>query len=538
MTNSGPDQPAVPPVSGAKIRLAGKVVTLGGIIFGLSIVLFLIHDLVSERAQRRAGVVREIAAKWGAAQALTGPLLVLPYRDTVKLPPDKDGKVQEQVVTRLLHVLPEALTVAAAMRDSIRHIGIYEAVVYDADMTIRGSIAPPDLARIGIEPGDINWQDAYLAIGMTDLRGIRGKLALTLAGTALPLEPGARSRYSRTGMHEPLSGARALFGPGAAGSGRGSGGDAGGARTPVDFALDFTISGTGGLRIAPVGRKTEVEITSTWPHPQFTGGYLPTSREISADGFSARWLVNHVGRNYPQYWYGASDTNRNLEQAIHASRFGVTLYTPVDLYHKTERTVKYGTLFILLIFGTLFILELGLPLRISVVEYGLSGAALALFYLMVLSLAEVIGFGLAYGAASLIATVMVTAYLARTLGSRLLLLLVGGVQLGVYGYLYVVLQLADLALLAGTAGLVVTLAILMAVSRKIDWNRLDFISSTRGGSGNGGRPRDQGPKPAPSPAQAQAARSARGLDGGVLGQAAGSPAGPGGTPDASGKDQP
>lgn len=474
---AAPETPVSTP-TGGKIRLAGKIATLGGLTLLLGIVLLMILDLVSERAQRRAQVVQEIASRWGAAQALTGPVLVLPYREIIKLPPDKDGKVETRTVTRRLHVLPETLEVSVRLRDSLRHIGIYEAVVYDADLSLRGAIAAPDLARLGIAPGAINWADAYLAVGMTDLRGIKGPMTVKLGAQSLPLEPGSRSPVIGAGMHAPVKGANAMFGPAEAEATAATG-------KPVPFTLDFSVSGSQELKIAPAGRRTTVSMASSWPHPKFTGGYLPSTRKIQANGFTANWSVNHVGRDYPQYWYGGETNIRKLKYAIQNSRFGVALYTPVDLYHKAERTVKYGVMFILLILGTIFILEIAVPLRIHVIEYALSGFALCLFYLLVLSLAEIIGFGRAYGAAAVAATGMVTLYLARSLQSRGRMALVGGVQLGVYGYLYVVLQLEDLALLAGTLGLAAALAVLMVVSRKIDWNRLDFLSSTRTGPNPG-----------------------------------------------------
>jgi inner membrane protein len=228
-----------------------------------------------------------------------------------------------------------------------------------------------------------------------------------------------------------------------------------------DFALPLGIRGSGSLRFLPLGATTRAALRSDWPHPSFVGGVLPANREIDTDGFSADWTIPLLNRSFPQDWSeGAPITIDEIEA-------GVRLFEPVGLYDRVTRAVKYGLLFIVLTFLTLGLIEYVTEARLSLVQFLLIGIALALFFLVLIALAEHIGFGLAYLMASAIIITINTLYSAAILRRRGLALAVGGVLVSIYGVLYLILQAEDYALLGGTLLLLAALTITMYFTRRV-----------------------------------------------------------------------
>ncbi len=215
-----------------------------------------------------------------------------------------------------------------------------------------------------------------------------------------------------------------------------------------------------------------MDIRSPWPHPGFRGAWLPIDYTTGPDGFEAQWRVSWFGRDFPQQWTASDSRGVSLAKGIVGSQFGVSLISPVGFYRKSERTVKYAMLFVLLIFATIFILEVAVPMRVHLFQYMLVGFAMTIFYLLLLALSEVIGFASAYVVAALTATAMISLYLGKIMRSVARSAMVAAILALVYGFLYVVLQLEDYALLTGTLGVVVALAAVMYATRNIDWYRL------------------------------------------------------------------
>lgn len=232
--------------------------------------------------------------------------------------------------------------------------------------------------------------------------------------------------------------------------------------SPYTFKTNLNLNGSFELLFAPVGKETQLHLSSAWPNPSFTGAYLPTGRKLNADGFQADWKVSLVSRDFPQQWVGPRyDVNK--------SSFGVSLLLSVDQYQQTMRTVKYAIMFIALTFLTFFIIEIRSSRPIHPIQYLLVGLALLIFYALLLSLSEYISFGYAYLIAGTAIVILITAYSASFLADRIRSLIVAGVMTIMYGYLYIILQLQDYALLMGTIVLFVALATLMFLTRKIDW---------------------------------------------------------------------
>jgi inner membrane protein len=428
---------------------AFKLVVTGVLILILLIPLGMVRSLVHERERRGNEVAQEIAATWGRSQVLGGPVLTVPYRLHSRNENDK-------VITWIssARFLPETLKVEGKIVPERRNRGIFEAVVYRADLQWSGTFRRPDFAGWGIAAGDIVWRDAYLSVGVPDLRGIRSGVGLSWGERSLEFEPGG----SEAGLWE--SGLRAAV-P-----------DLQSGREGEIHAFSFSlgVNGSRQLQFLPLGRQTTVALTSSWPSPSFGGAFLPEWRRITDLGFSARWKVSWFGRSYPQQWR-QDDAEKLLPQgSVTGSAFGVDLFLPADAYQKTERSVKYGVLFLLLTFLTFFLYEVFNPFSLHPMQYLLVGAALCLFYLLLLSISEHVPFGYAYLVAAAATVLLIGGYSVAILRGALRALLMTIVLGILYGYLYVLLKLEDYALLLGSIGLFAILALVMYLTRRIDWS--------------------------------------------------------------------
>jgi inner membrane protein len=323
-------------------------------------------------------------------------------------------------------------------------------VVYRGALKIAGAFARPSFETWKVDPNAILWDDATLSLAITDLRGTQGTLTVRWAEQSLPLEPGCRIRGFDSGVSARIPGLEAAAGP-------------------LMFDLDLNLKGSFSLGLIPAGRTTEARLKSEWPDPRFDGAFLPAERTVTPDGFQARWEVSYYGRMFPQRWSTADGESRFDPNQATASAFRVSLLSVVDAYRLTERSIKYGVLFLVLVFTTFFLFEAIASLRVHPVQYALVGAALCLFYLILLSLSEFIRFSAAYALAALAATGLIAAYCARVLHKRSRAVLLGAGLLGTYGCLYVILQMQDYSLLLGTAGLFLALGLVMFLTRNLDW---------------------------------------------------------------------
>lgn len=450
-----------------------KMGALFVLILLLLIPIAMVEGLVDERQYRLSDTIREISESWGREQVLFGPVLVVPFRASEEVE-DSDGNRSLRTRSYIAHFLPETLAIDAEAAPEVRYRGVYEAVVYSGEVGLSGRFAAPDfgalddLVRLDITEYEVLWDKATLALGVSDLRGTRGQVSVDFAGTTVPFSPGAATELIRSGIGAPVG---AALPAGWQESG------------PLDFKFALNLKGSSAIGFIPAGNETTVTLRSSWPHPGFDGAWLPAERTVGAEGFEARWEISWFGRGFPQQW--ATQNFSHMRDTIAGTRFGASLVTPVGFYQKSERSVKYGILFVLLVFATIFILEVAVPLRVHLVQYMLVGFALAVFYLILLALAELIGFALAYGAAALVATAMIALYLKRALGSARNAAPVAGVVAAVYAFLYVVLQLEEYALITGTAGIVIALAAVMYATRGIDWYALAGSADTDGSGPSG-----------------------------------------------------
>lgn len=423
----------------------------------LQIPIAMIGRLVSERQGRRQDAITEVSSKWGQAQVMTGPALVVPYAHRWTETP-QNGPPIVRSETRNAIFLPDRLNARGTIKTETRSRGIFSVPVYRLDLVLDGDFAPPDFAGLGIEPAAVHWERAHLAIGISDARAIQEETSVNWDGQAVPFLPGTGGfSDGGTGIHA---------GVGVADS-----------TDRHQFSFPLVLNGSLGVEFTPFGRNTVVELQSDYRHPSFQGQWLPVDRSVSGTGFTARWSIPFLGRNYPQAW----KADAGMAQAIDRSRFGVTLVNPVDHYRMAERSVKYAGLFILLTFATIWLIEVLGGVRVHPIQYLMLGGALCLFYLLELSLSEHLGFPLAYVLASVSIIGMVAAYCRVILRGAGRAVLIGvGVAL-LYAYLYVLLINEDYALLIGSIGLFLILAAIMFVTRRLDWHAIADRTPTRAG---------------------------------------------------------
>jgi inner membrane protein len=246
----------------------------------------------------------------------------------------------------------------------------------------------------------------------------------------------------------------------------------------IPFSMVIGMNGTRDLRFLPAAQETTIGLTSRWPHPGFTGSPLPQTRTTGDAGFTAQWTAMDFGRSYPAVWTSAEMDRKELLAKADASAFGVSLLQPVDIYHQTERAVKYAALFIVLTFLVFFLWELFQAALLHPVQYAFVGFALCLYYLLLVSLSEHVGFDTAYVISSVCATALIGGYSRAVLHGTMRAASVIASLAALYGFLFLLLRLEDYALVAGAAGLFAVLALVMFVTRRMDW--YDLRLGTRG----------------------------------------------------------
>ena len=451
--------------SWARRSVTFKIAAIGAIILVLLVPMLMLGGLISERESLRDGARREVSAQWGQEQTLGGPVLTVPYTVTTRTGDAGAATVQSE--TRYVHLFPDRLDVTGTMAPEVRQRGIFKVVLYNSRLAVSGQFPPLDAAALGIPAGALRPAEAFVQIGISDMAGLRDAIPFRWGGTTREADPGiATTDVFESGVSIPVR-----LDP---------------AARSTAFAFRLNLNGSGTLGVLPVGKQTRLSLRAPWATPRFAGAFLPERRTVADSGFVAQWRVLHLNRNFPQQFAGAFGRPTRLESGRLGSNetydytsvapsmdgstaFGVELLLPVDEYQKTSRAAKYGMLFVFLTFLTFFFVEILGNRRIHPVQYLLVGFAITLFYLLLLAFAEYMPFDGAYGLAAVGILALVTLYARAVFAEWRLAGLVGGLLAVFYGYFYVLLQQEQYALLLGSLGLLVTLAAVMYLSRKVDW---------------------------------------------------------------------
>ena len=440
-------------VSALRASATLRLLSVGVLVLLMQIPIVMIGNLVSERQARRDAAVADVSSKWGNSQTIVGPALVIPYTAHI-VDTAPNGVQVPRIETRTAIFLPKRLHARGTVDAENRSRGIFSIPVYRLRLTVDGEFGRLAPADIGVAPDDVAWNRAQLVIGISDVRAVQEQSMVTWNGTPRPFEPGVGGfADAQTGVHVGV--------------------EADAAAERFAFSFPIALNGSVSLAMVPFAENTTVELSSNSPHPNFQGTWLPTERSVSASGFTARWAIPFLGRNYPQAWTSHS----TMRETILKSAFGVQLLDPVDYYRMADRSVKYAALFILLTFATVWLIEVLSGVRIHPIQYLLLGAALCVFYLLELSLAEHLGFALAYAIAAASVLGLVTAYSVAILETTLHAALVGSGVAALYGYLYVLLTNEDYALLIGSIGLFAIVAGVMLVTRRIDWYAIGRVEA-------------------------------------------------------------
>ena len=413
--------------------LLARATVLGLLTLLLLVPLGMIGGVISDRSAYEAEAAKSVSEAWGGPQVFAGPTIVLPYRPV-------DGQT-----TSSLRLLPEKLTVDGRIAPERRRRGLFTINVYSATLDVVAEFQTAELRAMASDGRVADWSAARLEVGISDMRAIEGS-TVEIDGQRVDWSPGAGN---------VLSSLKANLGALALNN-----------RETLLVRFSFTLAGSGKLALAPLGRRTEVTLSSTWTAPSFTGR-SPMNQTVDKDGFRAHWSASQLGRPYGQLWDNASSRYASSPQNVLASSFGVTLLTPVDAYRETDRAIKYGIMFIGLTFVACLLFEIATGTRPHVAQYGLIGLALCVFYLLLLSIAEQVGFALAYVASASAVVAQATLYnwaLRRRAGPALAF---GAILAGLYAGLYGLLQLEDVALLTGSVLLFGVLSVAMWLTRNL-----------------------------------------------------------------------
>ncbi|MBN1183929.1 MAG: cell envelope integrity protein CreD [Bacteroidales bacterium] len=433
-----------------KLPITLKLLIIMGIVLALLIPKVLIMQLIRERENRQQEVVNEISSKWGGRQVIIGPIVTVPFKERYLV--DDYGKKKYAYRTTDAHFLPEELNITGTIIPEKKHRGIYDIVVYKAKLKVTGKFKKPDFTELGVKDDEIYWNSAVVSVGIPDLKGLNEYISLTWNDEVKQLNTGLTTTDNfNSGMHAPI-----IFTE----------------KDTYSFSFDIDLNGTEMLSFVPVGKETSVTLNSPWTTPSFDGAYITQSNTIDANGFTANWKVLEINRNFGQKWTGNKynpEYSYNENDELEDFSFGVKLIVPVDHYQKNERSVKYAILFIALTFVVFFFAEIMNKRPIHPVQYTLVGAALCIFYTLLISFSEHISFNLSYLIAAVAVISMITLYARSAFKSTKVSLIVAGVLIALYVYLFTILQLIDYSLLFGNIGLFIVLAVIMFFSKKINW---------------------------------------------------------------------
>tara|TARA_R110001583_G_scaffold5791_1_gene30686 strand:- start:295 stop:1638 length:1344 start_codon:yes stop_codon:yes gene_type:complete len=432
-----------------RTSISARMLVVGFIFLILLIPLGFVKDLIRERETRQAGVIQEINEKWGNEVVLYGPIVKVPYKTyTEEKIFDEQTKTFTKNYKEVLnhaYFLPKKLDIKSKVNTKQLERGIYETVVYSADITMNGKFPEFNFSTADIPEKDIVWDKATLLLQTSNLKGIRNEIQITMNQQEYTLKPKFDESYMSTLESGFLKG---LFAKD---------------KNPA-FSFNVLINGSESLRFVPVGGETSVSMHSDWHSPSFNGNYLPNdeTKKISDNGFEAYWTVLETNRQFGQQFFN------NLPN-LNKFAFGTSLIIPIDDYQKTERTSKYGILIIGLTLLVFLLIQIISKIAIHPFQYFMIGLALVMFYTLLISISEHQNFLLAYVIAGVSVVGLITAYSKTILKNKKFPLLVFGSLTALYAFIFVIIQLENYALLVGSIGLFIILGIVMFTSKKIDW---------------------------------------------------------------------
>lgn len=455
----------------ARRSITLKLLIIGVLILFLLIPTAMLDDLIRGRQRLRDNAQIEVASKWGLTQEVGGPVISVPYREEVVVTVDDEEKISYR--EGYAHFLPDNINIEGNLTPEQRYRGLFVVVLYNTKLKINGDFRGFDTAALGLDRATFLWSKAKLILGISDMTGVQSAIDVRVNDRLINMGPGLPNQEVFN------SGASQLL-------------PLGGTSDSLNFSFTLDLNGSSEIYFRPFGKTTKVNLTGAWPNPSFDGTFLPKERQVDANGFAAEWEVLQLNRNYPQQGTGAYLPKMNSRSSISGftkldeyddfenfgDRFGLRLLLPVDEYKKTYRSTNFAYLFIFITFLAYFFIEVLNRRRVHPIQYLLVGAAILLFYVLLLSISEHISFNGAYWISAMAVASLISLYSWFILRNGKLTLLIGGLLLVLYLYFFSLLQLQDYALLFGSIGLFLILAVIMYLTRNIDWYNINREKET------------------------------------------------------------
>ena len=424
-----------------------KLISIFILMLLLMIPVTFVQSLIEERESLRQQTINEVSDKWANEQLVFGPVLTIPLEKEVI----QDDKTK--IIKTEAHFLPSQLKINGEVSPQNLKRGIYEVVVYNSKLSLTGQFDNLQKYVDELIGYNVKWQEAFLTIHISDLRGIKEEIDVRWNGNKTPIEPGTKipaiiasgvtvidvldTNIEKVESH--------------------------------DFLVNLKLQGSHHLGYVPLGKETTIMLSSEWESPSFSGAFIPDERTINEDGFIAQWKVLELNRNFPQYWIGDK-----YSSAIAEASFGVDLIIPANEYQQAMRSAKYALLTISLTFLTVFLVEIFNKRKVHPFQYILIGLALCLFYTLLVSISEHAGFTLAYVTSSAIIIAIIGLYAKAILKNARQTVVLIVILCFSYTFVYVTLQIQDYALLIGSVGLTAILAFAMYITRDINWYELSL----------------------------------------------------------------
>jgi len=406
-----------------------------------------VKDLIRERQALEYQVQSEISKSWGPEQTLIGPILSIPFTvDEIQ----NDKKI---IVPKVLRIVPDSMVTDVDLKTQIRKKGIYKAILYNAAHDITGVFKLPELKDFGENVNEIFYDKSTLDLGFSSASSLDNMVAVKWNGENYKMQSGASdNNLLVSAIHAlvPLDKETSVY----------------------SFSIDFGINGTRNINYLPLAANATLKMTGDWADPGFIGFPIPLNREISNDGFTAEWKATEYNRPFKKMW---QDNNVRLGTFLKNKTFGVSLIQTVSHYQKNMRSAKYALLIISMSFLVFFFFEFLKGHKVHPVQYMFIGLALSVFYFLLLSFSEHVGFNIAYAIAAVSTVSLMSWYSLYILGGIKKVMILAFILLGLYAYIYTLLQMEDFALLVGSVGLFFALTITMYLSRNADWYGEDKI---------------------------------------------------------------
>lgn len=429
--------------------VTGRLMTIGFLVGVMLVPMMMVRVTIEERGRYYNDAVASVSDGWAGQQALDDPVLVVPftYEKSVQRR-DENGNMETVALTEYDRhlIFPDRTDVAGDFRSETRQRGLFAVPIFDAGVKMTGAFKTPALTARDQDKAGLKYGQPFVALRIQDPRGLHGNYDFTFAGAPSVPEPGM-NMDGGPGIHIPVT-----FDP---------------AKPDQDlaFAFDFRLKGTRDFSYTPHARQSALTVQSNWPHPGFSGQFLPATHDVRADGFDAAWSVGAL----------ASGGAENFSITGGGKAITIGLMESANIYSRMLRAAKYGVLFLTLTYGAFFMTEVMRRFRIHPVQYLMVGAALSMFYLLLLALAEHIGFAKAYVVASASIAGLLGFYTSAVARSRMAGALFGGGIALLYAALYGILGSEDYALLLGTGLLFAVLAGAMLLTRRVDWYALGAV---------------------------------------------------------------